>query len=739
MIVTLIQGFIIYILIVMIIRHLKPFVEHFNDYNDLKNELKNDIDNDNEKDNKNKKFHTQADLKSTSPLFKTKKPFPTSQVPSTFKTEIDDWEKAIPLFGSIDIDVRMRGASNRRGIPDMGTYDCQDITFQKKGTTAPGTTLSVSSNETDLDEIVKKNNTLEQCAKDCQGNENCNGFRYSKKSKTCILTKGVKILKGSNEKKYNVSKCLNRNKVYVYDEYGNLNPTWIKKGEYIYYPKIEQKANKSNNGTECVNLDINNMFYFKNCKDKPCYKIPEGVLNQCIEQSDISRNKTLVNPSYILNCPAGKHINNTDEPVECIKCAPGTYQDQKTSIDKKKDGLWTSSCKKCDKGTFTDVEGLAKCKKCIKGTYNDKKGANNCPTCQYNTFAGSVGLEKCVACATDKVSSANRTTCIPLKPIQVAFNKEMKKKGVSININIGIFMDISNKYKGKDGIGGGNMLRDNVTLGGGKKGELNKPITLFGCLYDDDDDNPTSKNGPFNKYKSCYDLGSVAGKTYFLTTNKPLCPYLFPSCTEKSYQSKEGYEIDRFLLLATAKPSTNEKYTLKKDKNNKIFIQQKDRIPNKYKKKLIGFGKDLDKSINTIVDAGSSPFQLAALNHCTSKGKLPRSIIPAIFIPTSSNFVNDTAIDTAIANKKFQTEHYIINMNINFVVKGLLYNKGNKKIGYKCYIKGTPENIINSGYGPYFLKRTSDFLEWVSKKDLNTLGKEENLYIFDVKFNRTLN
>ena len=709
MIVTLIQGFIIYILIVMIIRHLKPFVEHFNinDYNDLKNELKNDIDNDNEKDKKNKKFHTQDDLKSTSPLFKTKVVFPTSPVPSTFKKGIVDWEKAIPLFGSIDIDVRMRGASNRRGIPDMGTYDCQDITFQKKGTTAPsgttppGTTLSISSNETDLDEIVKKNNTLEQCAKDCQGNENCNGFRYSKKSKTCILTKGVKILKGTNDKKYTVSKCLNRNKVYVYDEYGNLNPTWIEKGEYIYYPKIEQKANKSNNGTECVNLDINNMFYFKNCKDKPCYKIPEGVLNQCIEQSDISRNKTLVNPSYILNCPAGKHINNTDEPVECIKCAPGTYQDQKTSIDKKKDGLWTSSCKKCDKGTFTDVEGLAKCKKCIPGTYNDKKGAHNCPVCPYNKFTGSVGQENCGLCTRNEVASANRTKCVLLKPIQVAFNKKMIQ-GARININIGCLTESYSTIESwPEWL---NMKKSKASKKEAVAGRFPKHYQVKACRYDD--------NWSRDEFgKNCYK------SSLFLATCNRF------KCTEGSFKSREGgYGFDRFLLVVNALESTT-KYTLYKKTNKITFIHQSSagQISDIYNKQKLGIGMKTKNLINTEITAGSKPFQLVALNHCTAT-ETGKAIIPAIFIPTSAEFKR------IIGDKKFVNEKYIIEMNIEIDILGLLYDKGDKRAGYKCNIKGTPLTPMNKSTKIYYLTRTAKQLVWQAGSPAGFAS-----YIFDVK------
>jgi hypothetical protein len=746
MIVTLIQGFIIYILIVMIIRHLKPLIEHFNknDYN-YYNEFKNDIENDNKKDSKNKKFHTQDALNSTPGIFKTKNPFPSSPDPQTFKKEIVEWENAIPLFGSIDIDVRMRGASNRRGIPDLGTYDCQNVTFKKnikKTAPAAGSAASVSYEETDLEEIDSTTNkTLEQCANACHKEKKCKGFKYSKKSKKCILTKGIKIIKGTNDNEYNLSKCLNRNKVYVYDEYGNLNKEWSKKGEYIYYPKIEQKS-------ECVDLD-NNQFFRRNCKSKPCYKIPEGVLNQCIEQSEISSYKELQDPADLSKCGVGKRIDSKSRPRKCLKCDAGTYSDKEMVSGRPE---WASECLKCKPGTYNNKKGLARCEPCKKGSArSDKEDSTKCAHCPYNKIASAEGAKTCTECTGGKVASADRTQCLDLlRSIQTKL-KAQQVKMIKINIQqaggtgwhgyrekvtdprqqLSHFMDISR----------GNANTPVLELPSETKSCCKNSVVVKKCRWRAKSKATLGQwlvQGGNVKGDGCaVTLTSSGGWDTVFGNKKVKCGTSTANCEWKNETGTgPGVSIAHFLFPFSKGLNTPlPKFKIKKINNDECLttIGLKNPFYTNYKEQKtwrVSGGKIKSDDpryppvkIMSIIKQPDE-FVLAAIKDCNIKGDGNNKIIPAIFIPSASAEFN---------TKIYTNNDKITIMTATLEPLGLIYKK-TKDQGCKCRIKGL---ALRSGWstgGLYYLCMNTklNIYEW--KAAGSSKAPPSSAEIFDITY-----
>jgi len=200
MIPTLIQGLTIFILVVMIIKHLKPNVENFTQFKakELREEIK---EYDDVVENETKNFHKLEVNKDNTNLFKGRN----------------------PTFGSIHIETRVRSSARKTdGLPDLGTYDCPKATMTG---------------------VLKTNKTLEQCATDCKSNNKCLAFRWNR-NKKCILTDGMPY------GKYKTSKCLNDDKVYVYNHTDkNINPVWTK-NKFIYYPKLKDSKNKK---SKCFN------------------------------------------------------------------------------------------------------------------------------------------------------------------------------------------------------------------------------------------------------------------------------------------------------------------------------------------------------------------------------------------------------------------------------------------------------------------------------------------------------
>jgi len=376
MLLALLQGIIIYILIVLIITHLKPFlIERFSesDYsfvNHLKDGIEDDLRNDKVKGSN---YHVDEVKTSTPGLFRTESKLPKNNDIDYVKT-IQKWEKDKSLFGSIDIDVRLRGASkNKDGIPDLGTYDCKNEPLHTDNKTV----------EIPLKKIKDfKNTSLTHCGEQCKDMDVCAGFRYNKNTKHCILTEGTKIKKGyGKDSEYDISKC--ENKIPVYNQQNELNDTW-KKEKYIYYPKIEQKKVKSINEGNCIDIPESQetKFFKENCKNKPCYKIPENILNQCIHQQEVKKSgkKTIAN---MKECDKGYKPNSKRYPDKCVPCSVGEYGNSKTYMrfDWKSGVDGKESCIPCNYDEYQDNTGQYKCKSCPDGHYTRTKGQSECIPC----------------------------------------------------------------------------------------------------------------------------------------------------------------------------------------------------------------------------------------------------------------------------------------------------------------------------------------------------------------------
>jgi hypothetical protein len=235
MIVTLIQGITIFILLVMIIKHLKPVVEKLTLFQGK--ELRGAItDYDDEVELSSKNFHKTEVSKDSKRLFTNKN----------------------PTFGSIYIETRVRSTSRKNdGIPDLGTYDCP-------------TAKKISDN---------KGKTLEQCGELCKNDDNCLGFRWSR-DKKCMLSSGTeyKIHSSINNETIKSSKCLIKDKVYVYDDLNQLNTKW-KTDKYIYYPKLKNKSGKK--------IDCFDNKYNSNCSNRTCHRMADAEFEGCKEQGKL--------------------------------------------------------------------------------------------------------------------------------------------------------------------------------------------------------------------------------------------------------------------------------------------------------------------------------------------------------------------------------------------------------------------------------------------------------------------
>ena len=119
---------------------------------------------------------------------------------------------------------------------------------------------------------------------------------------------------------------------------------------------------------------------------------------------DISCYGLSINADVINLCPSGSYFNLTAQ--SCEECSSGkaaagqAVRYDCTSCDA---GYFaprgTSSCEKCQLGTFAPAAGAGTCEDCPRGRFMDKLGAKNCSSCEAGTFSNQEGVSTCTKCA----------------------------------------------------------------------------------------------------------------------------------------------------------------------------------------------------------------------------------------------------------------------------------------------------------------------------------------------------
>jgi hypothetical protein len=125
-------------------------------------------------------------------------------------------------------------------------------------------------------------------------------------------------------------------------------------------------------------------------------------------------------------CPTGYRAERLEAAVRCLACGVGEYQENSAQ----------TACKECGMGKITSTAGSAFCTaclagmhsnsnvratgcvKCLPGTYQDDSGKTACAQCTPGQIAPHIGTRVCIACLAGKYVAdvGNATYCTACKP-----------------------------------------------------------------------------------------------------------------------------------------------------------------------------------------------------------------------------------------------------------------------------------------------------------------------------------
>ena len=118
-------------------------------------------------------------------------------------------------------------------------------------------------------------------------------------------------------------------------------------------------------------------------------------------------------------CPEGYSCNGGSSKTKCLK---GTYAPQGSSTCKECNAGYYSdvdgakTCSPCPKGTEAPNKNSTKCESCKKGYYASAKGTKNCSLCSAGKYTNSEGLSQCSSCNAGYTSNSDRTGCDICQP-----------------------------------------------------------------------------------------------------------------------------------------------------------------------------------------------------------------------------------------------------------------------------------------------------------------------------------
>jgi hypothetical protein len=106
--------------------------------------------------------------------------------------------------------------------------------------------------------------------------------------------------------------------------------------------------------------------------------------------------------------------------VECLKCAPGSYQSGLGMYDCTlcAEGKYStvtsavlfSECRDCNFGSFS-LSGQSSCLNCSVGSYQARSGASECVFCSAGKYSDVIGTLECKQCSAGSYSKLNVSAC----------------------------------------------------------------------------------------------------------------------------------------------------------------------------------------------------------------------------------------------------------------------------------------------------------------------------------------
>ena len=135
------------------------------------------------------------------------------------------------------------------------------------------------------------------------------------------------------------------------------------------------------------------------------YSTSSGLSGECPQWCDPGQEQTLLATSC-QDCDVAKFRTNKEDPMNCIQCVAGKYQDQKGE----------PLCKNCMMGKYLpllsidDHDSPEDCKMCLVGFHAGITGQYECDICASPSYQDEVGQSQCKICVAGQFRTT-RTGC----------------------------------------------------------------------------------------------------------------------------------------------------------------------------------------------------------------------------------------------------------------------------------------------------------------------------------------